>query len=144
MSTIDFFCQTMNINLTLIPKEEKFILEAEVFTQTCCELVEAFKAHYHPYIKLLKFDKEGEVNMLETNFLRLIINDILASKDYSIEGIAYYTRTPEDVLCDLMVGENTIPSLHLSQKIIELHRLVRPDLYREIMKKIVVSYAQAG
>lgn len=40
------------------------------------------------------------------------------------------------------MGHITSPSALLLRKIIELHRSVRKDLYREIMKKIMEEYLE--
>ncbi len=74
--------------------------------------------------------------MLETNLIRFIINDILSTKEYDLSGIALYTDTPEDVIYDLACGCNINPTFLLSRKIIELHRMARPNLYQEIANKI--------
>ena len=74
---------------------------------------------------------------METNFLRHVIHDILSTEEYSLSGLAYYTRTPEDVLYDIATGKNTDPSASILRKIIELHRTIRPELYRVIIQKII-------
>lgn len=102
----------------------------------CDELKTIFKAQHSTYFRLIKLP-EKENTVIETDFIRLVINDILLSKEYSIEGIAYYTETPEDVICDIIIGQNTAPSFSLSRRIINLHRTVRPDLYQEIVKKVI-------
>ena len=40
-------------------------------------------------------------------------------------------------------GLNTSPSAIFLRKIIELHRSIRPELYREIMRKITTEYLAA-
>ena len=77
--------------------------------------------------------------MLEANFIRCVINDILLTNEYTLQGIAYYTQTPEDVIYDIAVGNNQSPSFPLSRKIIEIHRTIKPDLYRNILKKIIIT-----
>ena len=58
-------------------------------------------------------------------------------------GNAYDTYTSEDVICEIAMGKNTNPSCATLKKIIELHRSVRHDLYREVIKKIVAEYLTA-
>ena len=79
--------------------------------------------------------------MLEECLIKYIINDILSTEEYSLSGIAYYTNSPEDVIYEIAMGNNTNPSLFLSKKIIELHRSVRPYLYHELIKKVVALVA---
>lgn len=77
--------------------------------------------------------------MLEENFLQFVINDILSTKEYSLEGIAQYADISEEVIYDILTGSHKIPSLPLSRKIIELHKSVRQDLYSQIFKKITLG-----
>jgi len=77
--------------------------------------------------------------MLESELVRCIINDILSTEEYSLTGIAFYTRKPEDVIFEIASGNNTDPSASLLRKIIELHRSVRPSLYQQIIKKIIAE-----
>lgn len=88
----------------------------------------------------MRFNLEKETTMLESNFLSFVINDILLTREYSLEGIARYTQTTEEVIYDVISGLNSSPSLLLSKKIINLHRSVRPTLYQETMKKIAAEY----
>ena len=68
-----------------------------------------------------------------------MINDILLSEEYTLPGIACYTQMPEDVVNDIATGLNTNPSVKFIRRIIELHRIVRRDLYAQIMKKITIE-----
>lgn len=120
--------------------QESLILEAELFTHICGELKEIYRAKNKNYFSLMKISMKQENAMLEANFLSFIINDILMSDEYSLEGISCYTQIPEDVICDVASGKNETPSLLVSQKIIDLHRKVRPELYKEVVKKIATKY----
>ncbi len=137
MSSTQPLCHLVGINSQKLSKNENILLEAELFSRLCEELKNIFREQYQRYFDLLKFDREREDTMLEASFLRFLLNDILLTEEYSLEGIAYYTQIPEDVICDVMAGTNSAPSLPLSRKIIDLHRSVRPNLYREIIKKIL-------
>jgi hypothetical protein len=59
----------------------------------------------------------------------------LSTGEYSLQGIAYYTGTHEDVMQELASGLNTKPLATVLQKIIELHKTVRHNLYYAIGKK---------
>jgi hypothetical protein len=41
---------------------------------------------------------------------------------------------------NIITGRNIAPSLPVSRSLVDLHRTVRPDLYRMIMKKIATAY----
>lgn len=132
MTAIEPFCVGINIK-----KEESLILEADLFTRICEELKEYFRKQNAEYFKLMKFTLEMENAMLEENFLRFVINDILTTEAYSMDGIACYTNIPYDVIDEIVIGKNTNPSYYLVRKIIELHRSVRLDLYNWLLEKIL-------
>lgn len=103
-----------------LSREENIILETELFSRICDELC-----------------AQGVSSMIEEDMMRGLISDILHSNEYTLEGIAYYADIPEDVICDIMMGRNSSASFRVCRKLINLHRMVRPNLYREIIKKVV-------
>lgn len=117
--------------------KEACLLEAAFFTALCEQLMQLIKESYENYYKLIKFDTEKESEMLEENFIRCLINDLVASGEYSLIGIAQYTNIPEEVVYDLALGKNVNPSLVLARRIIELHKIVRRDLYHGLLKKFL-------
>jgi hypothetical protein len=133
-------CQIVGINSNKLSREENYIIEVELFVRVCEEIKALFKSQHKDYFRLMKLTAEKESAMLDGILIRHVINDILLTEEYSMEGIACYTHTPEEVICDVAAGKNIAPSLPLSRKIIELHRSVRPNLYREVMKKITAEY----
>ena len=88
-------------------------------------------------LKLLKFDKEMEGNNVRKKILRDVWSMIfLSTKEYTLSGIAYYTETPEEILFEIVSGHNTNPSVDFFlEKIVEIHRTVRSDLYRSLIEK---------
>ncbi|SRR5579883_65129 len=136
MAATESFAHIFGINHQKLTSKETLILEIELFTRICEELKEFFRSKNKDYFSLLKISVIKENAMLESKFLLFVIQDILRTEEYSLEGIAYHTQIPEDVICDVASGKNKTPSLLLSQKIIDLHRKVRPDLYKEVIKKI--------
>lgn len=136
MPAMEPLCQLVGICPAELSKEEGIILEVELFTRLCEELKECFKNHYKDYLRAIKCHSEMENTLMEAQFVRCVINDILSTEEYTLDGIAYYTQTPEEVVYELAMGSNTSPSANLLRKIIELHRTVRRDLYDALMKKI--------
>ena len=126
----------IGVTLDKLSKEEKLLLEAELFIRICRELKGFFKNQYHEYFRLINLTEEKENAMLEAKFVCLLINDILFTKEYDLQGIARYTGTCEDVVEEVVMERNVNPSATFLQKIIELHRSVRRDLYNTIIKKI--------
>lgn len=140
MSAIEPLCLLFGIEPGTLSKKEKILLEAELFLRLCEELKEFFREQYKDYFLLMKLTKEKENNMLESKFIVFFIEDILATKEYNLKGIALYADTHEDVLHEAYAGLNLYPSAILLRKIIELHRTVRRELYQKIIKKIALEY----
>lgn len=137
MAGPSLLCESLGMNAKNLTRAELFIVEAELFLQLCEEVETKFKNQYKEYFRLMKFNVDRETEMIESSFIRCLLNDILVTESYTLPGIAFYTQAPEEVICDLISGCNASPSLLLTRKIIELHRAVRPDLYIEVMKKIM-------
>lgn len=144
MSAMEPLCYLMSINPRHFSKEENFLLEAELFVNICDELKEWFRQQYKDFFHLVKFNTTMEDAMLENNFIRLILNDILSTQEYTLQGIAHYTDTHEDIIHELASGLNTKPLATCLRKVIELHRLVRHELYQAIGKKIVAKYLEVA
>lgn len=142
MSSIKSWCSLIGIDSKMFSKEENFLVEAELFKCICEELKEIFREQHKAYFRLMKFTLKKEEAMLEANFTRLIIQDILSTNEYNIQGIAYYTTTPEEVVEEILGGLNINPSAIFLQRIIDLHRSVRNELYNKIIKKIISKYSE--
>ncbi len=140
MPAVEPLYYLIGINIANLSKEEKLLLEAELFLKICDELREIFRKQHRDYFNCMKFTLEMENTMLDANFIRLIIQDILLSEEYTLQGIARYIDTHEDVVHELAAGLNTKPLATYFRKTIELHRTVRHELYHAIGKKIAFGY----
>lgn len=134
------FTQLLGMAASQLSREENLIVEADLFRMICDELINIFRDSYKSYFHLMKFSTKMENTMLEENFLRCLINDILSMEEYSLPGIAYHTQIPEEIIYEIACGMNHNPSLKLARKLIELHRSIRPKLYQEIMNKVITMY----
>lgn len=142
MSATTLLSHLTGINPRILSKEEHQILEINLFSRLCEELKETHKIEYKDYFRTIRLNTEMESHVLETNFLRHIINDILSTGEYSLEGIVYYTQAHEEIILDIATGKNTDPALSLVRKIIDLHRSVRPHLYQMMIDKIMRNFSE--
>jgi hypothetical protein len=142
MPALDWLCHIAGIDSHQFSKEENLLLEIELFFRLCNQLKELFSTQFKEYFQLIRMNTEMENIIMEANFMRCIVNDILLSEAYTLSGIALYTQMPEDIIYEVAAGCNTSPSFYLSRKIIELHRSVRPELYKEMMKKITQGFVK--
>ena len=140
MATTGLLFCFLGINPKSLSKEEKQIVEADLLVTICTELKEIFREQYNDYFRLMKLEPEMEDNMLDMNYIRWAIKDILLSGEYTLSGIAYYTQTPEEVVYEIAIGSNLRPSAIFLQRVIAIHREVKRDLYILIRKKIAEQY----
>lgn len=137
MPAIQPLASMFNIDVSKLPKDKCILLEIELFMRVTDLLVDTLQQIFFSYTRLLKPLDEKEGEMIKQNWVSLILKDILCSQEYTLDGIALYIDTSEDVLEDVLSEKNCYPSLYLTRKIIELHRAVRPELYRAISATIV-------
>lgn len=141
MAALEPLCYVIGINPKKFSKEENKLLEAELFIKICNELREVFREQNKEFFNLMRLTTEQEDIMLENNFIQLLIKDILCTGEYTLQGVAQYTDTHEDVIHDLASGINTKPLAYCFRRIIELHRYVRIEIYKAIGKKISDQYS---
>ncbi|OGT60430.1 MAG: hypothetical protein A3F14_00300 [Gammaproteobacteria bacterium RIFCSPHIGHO2_12_FULL_43_28] len=136
MPAIQSYFSLLQINAQHLSKSEIAFFEAELFLFIGSQLFELIRKPDNDCLSNSNININKEIKVIEASLIRCIINDILSSDEYDLKGIAYYTDTPEDVIHDIVIGYNKSPSLLLTRKLIELHRSVRPSLYRNIGEKI--------
>jgi len=141
MASLEPLSHLLGFSLKEISKEESALLEADLLELICAQLLEAFRIIQKEYFQLMKFTLEMENHMLETQFIQLIIRDILQTGEYTLQGIALYTNIQEDVINELASGINSCPSLIAFRKILEIHKSVRLDVYDAIRKKLISKYS---
>lgn len=140
MPAIEMLCPMIGINPCDLSNEENYLLEIFLFFSICDELSQVFEAECNKNISSINDDFNKDSIMINRNFIRLILQDLINSSDYTMLGIAMYTDTPEEIIYDIAIGINTNPSFEVSRKIIELHRTARVDLYKYVIKKINDCY----
>jgi hypothetical protein len=140
MLRMELMSDLMGIKSSNLSKTESLILEGELFTSLCDELKKQFQTKYSDYFRLMKVNAKAEDEMLEGHLVRYVIDDILATEDYTLQGIAYYTHVSEDLVYDMAIGNTLDPSSTVFRNMLKLHRSVRPGLYQKMMEKIIASY----
>jgi hypothetical protein len=140
MSCPEPLYQLLGIDSENLSKEESILLEADLYIRFWEEMEELFRGRYQDYFKIMKFSQTMEKSMLETKYIILLLNDILLSGEYTIEGIAKYTDSPVDLIQEFLTELNKTPSAIFLRKLLDLHRTVRRELYNTIIKKIALDY----
>jgi hypothetical protein len=140
MAALQPLSKLIDYNVSTLSEQESLLLETMLFVRLCEELKEIFRKEHKNYFTVLKYTLQMENDMLEANFLPIIIRDILSTNEYTLNGIAEYTNIHEDVICEIMSGQNSNPSVSLFRRIMELHKTVKRDMYSTTLKKITTEY----
>lgn len=127
MAATDLMASLFGLDCDKLSKNERTLIEIIMINYVYQELVTYFRAIY---------DNQMEEFMLNGDVIRILVNDLVSSNEYSIQAIASYTGYPEDVIFDLAGGMNLNPTFALSTRIIELHALSRREFYNSLIKRI--------
>lgn len=137
MSAMELLSVVVCNKRATISNEETLLVEAALFSCLCIELDLLYMEECKVNIQTNNVDLINGDGSMDTALLYSILRDILSTEEYTLSGISLYTGIHEDLLHDLLSGNNKNPSLTVSRKIIELHRSVRPALYQSLITKIV-------
>ena len=74
---------------------------------------------------------------MDSKVIQLIIQGILETGDYSLEGIAYYTRIPFDVIYDAACGINYQFSITSWARIVNLYLQLKPEIVEMAASKLL-------
>lgn len=110
MSKTDLTYCLLGSQTAKLSPTEKVLLEIKLLNCIYYELCEIFQARHKEYQQLIKSNFDQEDNMYGIKFMQEMIKDILSTKEYSLAGIATHTHIPEEVLCDVASGINTLLS----------------------------------
>lgn len=139
MSLPQALCTIVNIPPTALTVHENILLEAELFFSLYQQLIEFFQAPIQQFRRLIKNNLDKEKLMLQENLIKCLVQDIISSEHYSISGIATYTDSHEEVIENILNGTHSHPSLPLARKIFELHRHIRPELYKALLNRALAE-----
>lgn len=78
-----------------------------------------------------------ECYTMDTKLIQYLIREILATGNYTLEGIALYTHIPFDVILDAATGRTQHLFVTSWMKIVELYTQVKPDVVRVLLEKIL-------
>lgn len=135
MSAMEPFYKLLLPKEMCLNKKEADLIELIIFSLICNELRLKFESD--PFQSLSCVKEPEDKYMLDNQLLRQIIDEILISGEYTLQGIALYTNLPEEVIYNTLAGINQTPSGLLMRKIIEIHKSIYQDFYRAIIEKII-------
>lgn len=81
-----------------------------------------------------------ESYVMDNKILQFLLRHIVETEEYTLEGIAYYTRIPLDVIVDVASGQNTQISATTWTRIIDLYIEVKPEISQALFNKLFTLY----
>lgn len=78
-----------------------------------------------------------ECYAMDSKIIQLLIQGIVETGEYTLEGIAYYTRIPFDVIYDAACGISNHFSITPWAKIVDLYIQVKPDVAQVLVDKLL-------
>lgn len=98
--------------------------------QLFCEL-------FHNKIRRNNMDYLMECYTMDSKIIQILIEGIVETGEYTLEGIAHVTRIPFDVIFDAACGNNNQFSITPWAKIVDLYTQVKPDVAQLLFKKLL-------
>lgn len=116
-------------------KNERKLLK--VFLVSC--LYKLFCDLYHAKFKndLGKRSETTECYAMDSKIIEILILEIVETGEYTLEGIATYTRIPLDIIVDAACGISNKLSITPWARIVDLYMQVKPEVSKIFLEKIV-------
>lgn len=98
--------------------------------QVFCEL-------FKHKLQLYKKNFSLECYAMDSKIMQLIIKGIIETGEYTLEGIAYHTHIPEDVIYDAAAGMNNQFSITPWARVVDLYLRVKPDTAQVLIDRLL-------
>ena len=117
-------------------KKERKLLRAIFISQLHVFFCKLFQKKFQPVLNN-DFNLTMECYSMDTKIIQILIHEITETGEYTLEGIAAYTRIPLDVIIDAACGQNNQLSITPWARIVDLYLQVKPDVSKVFFDKIV-------
>lgn len=91
-----------------------------------------------------QFDSSMEYYMMDNKIIQLLIQGIVETGEYTLEGIACYTRIPFDVIYDAASGIRNHLSVAPWARIANLYIQVNPDIVQALINDLLEMRKKEG
>lgn len=115
------------------PKNERKILKAFLLArlhQLFCEL-------FQNKMQCNQNNSSMECYTMDSKIIQLLIQGIVETGEYTLEGIAFYTRIPFDVIYDAACGISNQFSITPWARVVDLYIQVKPDVTQVLITKLI-------
>lgn len=91
---------------------------------------------FHDKIQSEETHSSVECYTVDNKIIQFLIQNIIDTGEYTLEGIAHYTRVPFDVIFDAACGNNAQLSITPWVRITILYMQVKPDVAQLLFNKL--------
>lgn len=102
-----------------------------------CRFHQLFREIFHNKIQQGKINFSMECYTVDNKIIQILIEDIIETGEYTLEGIAHATRIPFDVIFDAACGNNTQFSITPWARIVDLYTQVKPDVTKIFLNRLL-------
>lgn len=121
------------VNLKFSVKNERKLLKVFLVGH----LQKLFCDLFQNRIQTLQNNSSMECYTMDSKIIQLLIQGIVETGEYTLEGIAYYTRIPFDVIYDAACGISNQFSITPWVRIVDLYTQVRPEVVQVLIEKLL-------
>lgn len=114
-------------------KNERKILKAFLLRY----LHELFLEQFQNKMQCLQNNYSVECYTVDSKIIQLLIQDIIQTGEYTLEGIAFHTRIPFDIIYDAACGISDHFSITPWVRIVELYMQVKPDITKALTARLI-------
>jgi hypothetical protein len=123
----------MNINILNSTKIERKILKIFLLSH----LQKVFYELFYNIIQNTHNNLSMEHYAMDNKIIQLLIKNIIDTGEYTLEGIAYYTHIPFDIIYEAACGINNQFSITSWTKIVSLYIQVKPEITELLINKLL-------
>ena len=113
-------------------KNEKKLLKALLINRLHKLFIELFQNK----IQCIEKNSPLECYTIDSKIIQLLIHAIVDTGEYTLEGIAYYTRIPFDIIFDAACGSSNQLSITPWSKVVDLYIQVKPEIARILFDRL--------
>jgi hypothetical protein len=125
--------QNSVISLKFTAKNERKLLKVFLLER----LHQVFYELFHSKIQSNYNNDSMECYKMDSKIIQLLIQSIIETGEYTLEGIAFYTRIPFDIIYDAACGISNQFSITPWTKIIDLYLKLKPEIEKILIEKLL-------
>ena len=83
------------------------------------------------------YSSEMETYDMDSKIVQMVIHTLVDSGEYTLEGIAYHTRIPHDVIYDAAYGKISNFSITTWVRVIDMYIQIKPEVLQLLFEKLL-------